>query len=47
LFLFLPGGNILWDCLPLLDQAVVERLHFLGGVSLISLAGHGREQDNP
>ena len=34
----LSGGNILWDCLPLLDQAVVECLKALGGVSAIAIS---------
>ena len=38
LFLRSPGGNILWDCLPLLDQAVVECLKGLGGVSAIAIS---------
>ena len=33
-----PGGNILWDCLPLLDQAVVECLKALGGISAIAIS---------
>ena len=38
LFLRSPGGNILWDCLPLLDQAIVECLKGLGGVSAIAIS---------
>jgi hypothetical protein len=38
LFLRSPAGNILWDCLPLLDQAVVECLQALGGVSAIAIS---------
>jgi hypothetical protein len=38
LFLRSPGGNILWDCIPLLDQAVVECLQGLGGVSAIAIS---------
>jgi hypothetical protein len=38
LFLRSPGGNILWDCLPLLDQAVVECLQALGGISAIAIS---------
>src|SRR5262249_18345748 len=30
--------NILWDCLPLLDPAVVECLQALGGVSAIAIS---------
>lgn len=38
LFLRSPGGNILWDCLPLVDQAVVECLQALGGISAIAIS---------
>lgn len=38
LFLRSPGGNVLWDCIPLLDQAVVECLQALGGVSAIAIS---------
>src|SRR5579862_8814719 len=33
LFLRTSKMNILWDCLPLLDEAVVEAFKALGGVS--------------
>src|SRR5438445_2231393 len=38
LFLRAPGANLLWDCLPLLDQAVVEAIQALGGVSAIAIS---------
>src|SRR5579871_6316954 len=38
LFLRSPGGNILWDCLPLLDPAVIECLQALGGVSAVAIS---------
>jgi glyoxylase-like metal-dependent hydrolase (beta-lactamase superfamily II) len=38
LFLRSPGGNLLWDCLPLLDPGVVECLQALGGVSAIAIS---------
>lgn len=38
LFLQSPGGNILWDCVPLLDLAVVECLKALGGISAIAVS---------
>jgi glyoxylase-like metal-dependent hydrolase (beta-lactamase superfamily II) len=38
LFLQSPGGNILWDCLSLLDQAVIECLKALGGISAIAIS---------
>src|SRR2546426_7000476 len=33
LFLLTPGGSVLLDCLPLLDEAVVEAIKALGGIS--------------
>src|SRR5437870_5380389 len=38
LFLRSPGGNILWDCLSLIDQAVVEFLQAVGGISAIAIS---------
>jgi len=38
LFLRTPMANILWDCLPLLDQAVVEAVKALGGISAIAIS---------
>ena len=38
LFVRTDQGNVLWDCLPLLDQAVVESLHALGGVAAIAIS---------
>jgi glyoxylase-like metal-dependent hydrolase (beta-lactamase superfamily II) len=37
-FLRSPGGNVLWDCLPLLDEALAESLRALGGVSAIAIS---------
>jgi glyoxylase-like metal-dependent hydrolase (beta-lactamase superfamily II) len=31
-------GNILWDCIPLLDPAVVEMVKALGGISAIAIS---------
>ncbi len=31
-------GNVLWDCLPLIDQATVELLDGIGGVSAIAIS---------
>src|SRR4051794_9192224 len=28
-----PTGNILWDCVPLLDPALVEMVNAIGGIS--------------
>src|SRR5215471_3474682 len=38
LFLRTPKGNILWDCLPLLDEAVVEAIKGLGRISAIAIS---------
>ena len=38
LFLRTPKGNILWDCLPLLDEAVVEAIKAMGGISSIAIS---------
>src|SRR5712692_10244776 len=35
LFLRTPKANILWDCLSLLDEAVVEAIKAMGGISAI------------
>jgi hypothetical protein len=37
-FLRTPTANILWDCLPLLDQAVVLAIKALGGISAIAIS---------
>ncbi len=38
LFLRTPAANILWDCLPLLDEAVVEAIKAMGGISAIAIS---------
>jgi glyoxylase-like metal-dependent hydrolase (beta-lactamase superfamily II) len=38
LFLRAPQGNVLWDCLPLIDQAVVDCLKALGGIASIAIS---------
>jgi glyoxylase-like metal-dependent hydrolase (beta-lactamase superfamily II) len=38
LFLRTPTANVLWDCLPLLDDAVVEAIKALGGISAIAIS---------
>jgi hypothetical protein len=38
LFLHTPKANILWDCLALLDEAVVEAIQALGGISAIAIS---------
>jgi glyoxylase-like metal-dependent hydrolase (beta-lactamase superfamily II) len=38
LFLRTSKANILWDCLPLLDEAVVEAIKAMGGISAIAIS---------
>lgn len=38
LFLRTPHGNILWDCVSLLDEALVETINGLGGISAIAIS---------
>src|SRR4051794_39783665 len=33
-----PQGNVLWDCVPLLDPAIVEVVKSLGGISAIAIS---------
>jgi hypothetical protein len=33
-----PGGNILWDCLSLLDDATIEAVRALGGIRAIAIS---------
>ena len=33
-----PGGNILWDCITLLDAPTIERVRSLGGISAIAIS---------
>lgn len=33
-----PGGNILWDCISLLDESTIEAVHKLGGISAIAIS---------
>src|SRR5262245_34313181 len=37
LFLQTPKSNVLWDCVPLFDEAVVEAIKSLGGISAIAI----------
>ena len=32
------GGNIMWDCIPLVDEPVVEAVRALGGVQAIAIS---------
>jgi glyoxylase-like metal-dependent hydrolase (beta-lactamase superfamily II) len=38
LFLRTPNSNVLWDCVSLLDEAVVEAIKALGGISAIAIS---------
>jgi glyoxylase-like metal-dependent hydrolase (beta-lactamase superfamily II) len=38
LFLRTPKTNVLWDCVPLVDYAVVEMVKALGGISAIAIS---------
>jgi len=38
LFLRTPKANVLWDCLSLLDEAVVEAIQAMGGLSAIAIS---------
>lgn len=33
-----PAGNVLWDCIPLLDPALVEMIQALGGVTAVAVS---------
>ncbi|MGV3485888.1 MAG: MBL fold metallo-hydrolase [Planctomycetaceae bacterium] len=33
-----PSGNVLWDCVPLLDPAMVEMVNAIGGISSIAIS---------
>jgi len=33
-----PGGNVLWDCVPVLDDAARERIAELGGIAAICMS---------
>ena len=33
-----PGGNILWDCISLVDEATVDLLNGIGGISAIAIS---------
>jgi hypothetical protein len=38
LFLRTPKGNVLWDCIPLLDEAVTEAIKAMGGIAAIAIS---------
>ena len=38
LFVRTPTDNILWDCLSLLDEAVIEAIKAMGGISAIAIS---------
>lgn len=33
-----PGGNVLWDCLTLLDDETIARVRALGGIAAIAIS---------
>ena len=33
-----PSGNIMWDCIPLIDQATVELINGIGGLKAIAIS---------
>jgi glyoxylase-like metal-dependent hydrolase (beta-lactamase superfamily II) len=33
-----PGGNVLWDCMALIDDAAVEAIRGLGGIAAIAIS---------
>jgi glyoxylase-like metal-dependent hydrolase (beta-lactamase superfamily II) len=33
-----PAGNVLWDCIPLLDEALIEAVRAMGGISAIAIS---------
>lgn len=33
-----PEGNVLWDCIPLLDDGLVEMIQGIGGISAIAIS---------
>ena len=33
-----PGGNILWDCVTLLDEQTIQRVNALGGIRAIAIS---------
>jgi hypothetical protein len=33
-----PGGNVLWDCVPLVDDAIVDAIRGLGGLVAIAIS---------
>ncbi|GHF71397.1 hypothetical protein GCM10018790_56580 [Kitasatospora xanthocidica] len=38
LLLRTPSGNVLWDCVPYLDDAMIEEVRALGGISAIAVS---------
>ncbi len=33
-----PGGNVLWDCITLIDKATIDAINALGGIKAIALS---------
>jgi hypothetical protein len=38
LLLLSPGGNILWDCIPLLDETTIKLIRSFGGLKAIAIS---------
>lgn len=38
LLLRTPQANVLWDCIPLLDEAMIEAIRAMGGISAIAIS---------
>lgn len=38
LLVSLPSGNVLWDCIPLIDEGMVEMVKGIGGISAIAIS---------
>ncbi len=38
LLVTLPTGSVLWDCIPLIDDALIEMLKGIGGISAIAIS---------
>jgi hypothetical protein len=38
LFVQTPNGNVLWDCVSLIDEATIEAINDLGGISALAMS---------
>ena len=46
MFLRTPHGNVLWDCIALVDRATIEMINAMGGIKAIAIGG-GRQGRTP